>query len=346
MRRKGENEMDLFARRRFLIAAGSLLAAPRLARAQAQEKLPVLGILTPFPRPKPEEIARSRNPLIVRLRELGWVEGKTLLIERAYGEGREGRLPELAATLVAKKVDVIWAFSSEGAVAAARATSTIPIVFWGVPAPVEQGLVESFARPGRNVTGVAFMADLGVEAKRLELLREIAPSARRLAAISVPTGILTVAGGSVDLPSATDAAASKLGFELRRFPIEKQEDFEPVFAAILAWGAEVLTVSASGLFGRNRARIAEFANRNRLPSAFTLPDYSEAGGLVSYGIEWQSTFAQTADYIDRILRGAKPGELPVDLPRKYMTVVNLRTARALGLKVPQSVLLRADRVIE
>jgi putative ABC transport system substrate-binding protein len=162
----------------------------------------------------------------------------------------------------------------------------------------------------------------------------------------VPTGILTVAGGSVDLPSATDAAASKLGFELRRFPIEKQEDFEPVFAAILAWGAEVLTVSASGLFGRNRARIAEFANRNRLPSAFTLPDYSEAGGLVSYGIEWQSTFAQTADYIDRILRGAKPGELPVDLPRKYVTVVNLRTARALGLKVPQSVLLRADRVIE
>ena len=330
-------------RRQFLIATAALFSVP-LARVHAQKRLPVLGILTPFPRPKPEEFARS--PLIVRLRELGWVEGKTLLIERAYGEGREERLPELASTLVAKGVDVIWAFGTEGAVAAARATRTIPIVFWGVPAPVEQGLVESLARPGRNVTGVAFAADFGVEAKRLELLREIAPAARRLAAISVPTSIRTVAGGSVDLPSETNAAASKLGFELRRFPIEKQEDFEPVFAAILAWGAEALTVSGSGLFGRNRPRIAEFANRSRLPSAFTLPDYVEAGGLVSYGIEWQPTIAQTADYIDRILRGAKPSELPVDLPSKYVTAVNLKTAKALGLNVPPSILLRADRVIE
>ena len=330
-------------RRQFLIATAALFTAP-LARVHAQKRLPVLGILSPFPRPRPEEIARS--PLTVRLRELGWVEGKTLLVERAYGEGSEERLPELASTLVAKRVDVIWAFGPEGAIAAARATRTIPIVFWGVPAPVEQGLIESFARPGRNVTGVAFYAAPGVEAKRLELLREIAPAARRLAAISVPTSMRTVAGGSAELPPVSAPAASKLGFELRMFPIEKQEDFEPVFAAILAWGAEALSVSASGLFGRNRQRIAEFANRNRFPSAFTLPDYVEAGGLVSYGIEWQPTFAHTADYIDRILRGAKPGELPVELPRSYVTAVNLKTARALGLNVPPSILLRADRVIE
>jgi putative ABC transport system substrate-binding protein len=258
-------------RRDLLFASAALAAAPLAARAQ--KRLPVLGILTPFPRSKPEEIAR--NPLIVRLRELGWVEGKTLLIERAYGEGSEERLPELAATLVARRVDVIWAFGPEGAVAAARATRTIPIVFWGVPAPVEQGLVESFARPGRNVTGISFAAGPGVEAKRLELLREIAPAATRLAAISVPTAMRTVAGGSAILPPVSAPAASKLGFEFRSFPIEKQEDFEPAFAAILAWGANALSVSASGLFGRNRQRIAEFANRNRLPSAFTLPDYVE-----------------------------------------------------------------------
>ena len=330
-------------RRQFLVTAAALLGAP-LAGAQAQKRLPVLGILSPFHKPPPEELQRS--PLIVRLRELGWVEGETLLFERTYGEGSEARLSELAAKLVAKKVDVIWAPGPQAAVAAARATRTIPIVFWGVGLPVEQGLIESFARPGRNVTGVAFFASPEVEGKRLEFLREIAPAAKRLAAISVPTGIHTVAGGPaiVLLPSAT--AAEQLGFENRAFPIEKQEDFEPAFAAILAWGAQALSVAGSTLFARNRQRIAEFAYRNRLPSAFTLPDYVEVGGLVSYGIDWRPTFAQTADYIDRVLRGAKPGELPVELPSRYVTAINLKTAKALGLNVPPSILLRADRVIE
>lgn len=332
-------------RRLFLMATAALFSAP-LPRvlAQTQKRLPVLGILSPFPKPTAEEFQRS--PLIVRLRELGWVEEKTLLFERAHGEGREERLPELAAILVAKKVDVIWVIGGEAAVAAARATKIIPIVFWGVVAPVEQGLIDSFARPGRNVTGVAFQASAGVETKRLELLRELAPAAKRLAAIVVPTGLPTVTGGQAKLQPVSALAAEKLGFEYRSFPVEKQEDYEPAFAAILAWGAQALSVSPSTLGARNRPRIAEFAKRNFLPSAFTLPDYVEAGGLVSYGIDWRPTFAQTADYVNRILRGAKPGELPVDLPSRYVTAVNLKTAKALGLKVPPSVLLRADRVIE
>lgn len=332
-------------RRQFLIASGALLATPLLARAQTQKRLPVLGILSSTPKPPPE--GRQRNPFNVRLRELGWVEGGTLLFERAYGEGSEERLPELASMLVAKRVDVICAFGSEAAVVAARATRTTPIVFWGVPFPVEQGLIESFARPGRNATGVAWSASPDVEVKRFEFLREIAPAAKRLAAIAVPTEIRTVAGGTAKIPSTEIPAARKLGYEeYRAFTVAKQDDFEPAFAAILAWGAQALSVQASSLSSRNQQRIVEFANRNRLPSAFTTPDYVEAGGLVSYAIDWRPAFARTADYIDRILRGAKPSELPVDLPSRYVTAVNLKTAKALGLKIPQSILLRADTVIE
>lgn len=333
-------------RRQFLIASGALLATPLLARAQTQKRLPVLGILSPTPKPPPEE--RQRNPFNVRLRELGWVEGETLLFERAYGEGSEERLPELAAMLVAKRVDVICALGAQAAVVAARATRTTPIVFWGVPFPVEQGLIESFARPGRNATGVAWSASPGVEDKRLEFLREVAPAAKRLAAIVVPTELRTVAGGPAKIPStAIIPTARKFGYEeYRAFPVAKQDDFEPAFAAILAWGAQALSVGASTLTSRNQQRIVEFANRNRLPSAFTTPDYVEAGGLVSYAIDWRPAFARTADYIDRILRGAKPSELPVDLPSRYVTAVNLKTAKALGLKIPQSILLRADTVIE
>jgi putative ABC transport system substrate-binding protein len=248
--------------------------------------------------------------------------------------------------LAAKKVDVIWTSGSEAAVAAARATTSIPIVFWGVGFPVEQGLIDSFAKPGRNATGVAWFASPEVSGKRLELLREIAPTAKRLALVSVPAIFHKVAGGPAEVTSSTGPAAEKLGYELREFPVEKAEDFEPAFAAILAWGAQALTVAGTSLTFRERQRIADFAIRNRLPSAFTLQEFVEAGGLVSYAIDWRPTVARSADYIDRILRGAEPGELPVDLPSRYETAVNLKTAKALGLTVPQSVLVRADRVIE
>ena len=301
----------------------------------------MLGILSPHRKPPPDELAKS--PLRVRLRVLGWEDGKTLQYENAYGEGREDRMPELAAALVAKKVDVIWALGPEAALAAARATSTIPIVFWGVGTPVEQGLIESFARPGRNATGVAWSASPGVELKRLELLREIVPAGKRLAFIIVATAAQK---GPSNFPSSLVAATQRLGYELKAFPVVKSEDLEPAFAAILAWGAQALNVGSTPLTMRERQRIVDFANRNRLPGAYALPDFVEAGGLVSYAIDWRPTFARSADYVDRILRGAKPGDLPVELPSQYVTAVNLKTAKMLGLRVPQSVLLRADRVIE
>ncbi len=336
--------MGFIRRRYFLIAACAALSAPNIVRAQAARKLPVLGILSPHPTPTPEQLAQ--NPLRNRLRELGWDDGKTFSIERAYGEGREDRLPELASMLVAKKVDVIWALGPEAAVAAARATKTIPIVFWGIPYPIEQGLINSYARPGRNVTGVATFASPEIEGKRLELLREIAPAGKRLAHLRVPTAASTVGGGPAKIESPTAVAAQKLGYEFREFPVEKLEDFEPAFAGILAWGAQLLAVSGTTLTFRARQRIAEFALNNRLPSTFLLRDFVEAGGLMSYSIDWRPTFAHSANYVDRILRGAKPADLPVDLPSRYELALNRKTATALGLTIPQSILLRADWVIE
>lgn len=328
-------------RRLFLITTGAFLAAPHLARAQAAKK-PVLGILNPQPMPPPAALTQS--PLRVRLRELGWVEGSTLDFENAFGGGREDRLAELAAGLVAKNVDVIWTVGPEAAVAAARATRSIPIVFWGVPYPVEQGLINSFARPGKNVTGVAWHASPEVGAKRLELLREIAPATRRVAHLAVPTASYRVAGGPAQVTPAIGSTAEKMGFEFREFPVEKAADFDDAFAAIRAWGAQAITVSGTALTIRERRRITDFAIQHRLPSAFTLPVFVESGGLVSYAIDWRPTMALAANYVDRILRGANPGDLPVDLPSKYETTVNLMTAKALGVTIPQSILIRADRV--
>lgn len=314
-----------------------------MARGQKAARLPKLGILNPHPQPSPQDLAKS--PLRVRLRQLGWVDGETFVIEPAFGGGKEDRLPELAAELVRKRVDVIWALGPEAAIAAARATRTIPIVFWGVAFPVEQGLIDSLARPGRNATGVAWYSTPEVDGKRLELLREIAPAARRLAVLTVPSAIQTVAGGTAQITASTSPAALKLGYEIRAFPVWKPEDFDGAFSAMLAWGVEALTVSGTTLTVRERFRIAEFAKKHRLPSTYTLRNFVEAGGLVSYAIDFIPTAALTADYVDRILRGAKPGELPVALPTGYELAVNLKTAKELGLTVPESVLLRADRII-
>lgn len=263
----------------------------------------------------------------------------------AFGEGSEARLPELAAMLLAREVDVIWCLGPEAAVAAARATRTIPIVFWGVAFPIEQELIESLAKPGRNATGVAWYSTPEVDGKRLELLREIAPSARRLAFITVPSAIEKVSGGPATITPSTAPAAKRLGYELREFPVVKPEDFDRQFSDVLGWGAETMTVSGTTLTVRERYRITEFAKKQRLPSTYTLRAFVEAGGLVSYAIDWRPTFAQTADYIDRILRGAKPGDLPVALPTGYEIAVNLKTAALLGLKIPESLLLRADWII-
>jgi putative ABC transport system substrate-binding protein len=277
---------------------------------------------------------------------LGWKVGENVSIEIASAEGREDRLPALAAELVEKKVDVIWAAGPEAAVAAARATQTIPIAFFGVGRPVEQGLVNSLARPGRNVTGIAAVAG-DEEAKRLELLREIAPDSRRLAWIAVETVTEHVAGGKLKLAvGGVSSAGQRLGFDVRRHPVSKREDFDAAFAAIAADGAQALYCDFTALTIRERNRIVEFANSRRLASAFGALPYVEAGGLLSYGVSrrWQGRYSWT--FVDRILRGARPSELPVELPTRFELAVNLKTAKALGLKIPPIVLLRADRVIE
>ena len=338
--------MSRTRRRKFLLAAGALLAAPRIAGAQAQTRLPVLGILSFFPTQTPEQIAAS--PFTKRLQRLGWVEGKTLSIERAYTAGANERLPELAADLVRRKVDVIWAISPPAAVAAARATKSIPIVFVRVVAPLELGLGESFARPGGNVTGVASTADFGVYGKRLELLREILPGAKRIATIDPGTAIYTTVDGGVWKPDREKpvSEARKLGIELSRHFVDKAEDLDAALTAISASGAQALMVSSSPLIAREAKRIIDFANQRRLPSAFIESLFVEAGGLLSYGSDPLATMLQSLTLVDKILRGGKPQDMPIELPTRFDLVVHQKTARMLGLTLPQSILLRADRVIE
>ena len=328
-------------RRRFLSAAGLALASVGV-HAQKPSRRPAVAFLSPHPPPQGEELTKS--PLRVRLRELGWIDGETIDIVPAFGYGREDRLPALAVGLVAKKVDIIWANGPEAAIAAARQTENIPIVFWGVAYPVEQELIESLARPGRNATGVAWFSNPEVDGKRLELLREIAPAAKRLASLSVPTAVQKVSGGTATFAPATSLAARRLGYDVQSFPVSRPDDFEGAFRAIRDWSAQALTVAGTTLTVRERERIVRFAMAHRLPSAYTLRMFVESGGLVSYAIDWRPTLAQTAEYIDRILRGAKPGDLPVTLPTGYETAINMKTAAAIGVAVPESILLRADWV--
>ncbi len=309
----------------------------------------MLGILSFTRAPSPEAIAKS--PLRQRLRELGWIDGKTISIEGAYSEGNPDRLPELAAMLVAKKVDVIWVSSPATAVAAARATATIPIVFWYTPLPLELGLIDSYARPGRNATGTAWTASGAAEtySKLFQLLREIAPNARRSALLFTPNWLRTVKGDMLDLKptlDSLDAALLAMRFEFRRFEVQKAADFEQAFAAIVQWGADSLFVPAGDLMRNEGKRTVDFARRHRLPDAHSFVELVQGGGLLSYSFNPLPTLLRSAEYVDRILRGAKPADLPVELPSHYELAVNLATAKMLGLKVPQSILLRADKVIE
>jgi len=329
------------SRREMLLAAAGLAAAS-LARGQTR-RLPAIGELSTLP-PQTREV-RAKRTWVIRLRELGWVEGVHYRHVGAHAE-REVGLEERAEFLVKSRVDLIYAMGPEAAVAAARATKTIPIVFWGVPYAVEQGLVESLPRPGGNVTGTAWTAGPGVDAKRLEILREIAPQVRRLAHISVPTAVTTVSGAKFEYPPTMPLAAAALGFEMRQFPIANSEDVEQALADILAWKAQSATVAGTMLTVRELKRLVGFTVNHRLPGAFVWRGFVEAGGLMSYGMTLEPTGYRLGEFMDKILRGADPGTLPVDVPRDYETYVNLRTARALGLTVPQSVLLRADKVIE
>ena len=336
--------MQRTRRRRFLLAAAALAAAP-LAVAQSRTKPSRLAILSPNKYPTPQSIAD--NPFSNRLRELGWVEGETLLVERVYAEGREDRLAGLAEGIARKPVDVIWAIGPEAALAAQRATRSIPIVFWGVSYPVEQGLVESLSRPGGNVTGIAFITGADLHTKRLEILRELASGAKRVAELAVTSATRDVAGRQTRMRrDAVQAAAHKLGFEAREFGVATEEEVRAALAAIADWRADALVMGAAFVTWRERQRIAAFAVEHRMPSVHGACDYVEAGGLISYGPHTPRTVVRAAEYVDKVLRGASTAELAVELPSDYEVCVNLKAAAAIGVRVPQALLLRADRVIE
>jgi len=323
-------------RRAFITLLGGAAAWPLAARAQQAGKLPTIGFLGQNTRSFASEYVAA---FVQRLRELGWIEGRTIAIEYRWGEGREERFAEIAAEFVRLKVDVIVTSATPPALAAKHATSIIPIVFATAGDPVGTGLVAGLARPGGNLTGLSSQtADLA--AKRLGLLREVVLGLRRLAIMGNVGNPLSV----LEL-SEVQAAASTLGLEVATLEIRRAEDIAPAFDA-LKGRADALYVCLDPVLITNRIRINTLALAARLPTMSADRGSVEAGGLMSYGPNFPDLWRRAADYVDKILRGAKPGEIPVEQPTKFDLVINLTTAKALGLDVPPTLLARADEVIE
>jgi ABC-type uncharacterized transport system substrate-binding protein len=310
-----------------------LLVVPSAAKAQEAGKVARIGVLSSSPSDPLVEAFRQG------LRELGYVEGRNIIVEYRWAEGRIERLPGLAADLVRLKVDLIVA-SSQGAVAARHATTTIPIVMPIITDPVRLGLVASLAKPGGNATGFATQND-ELPGKWIELVKETLPKVSRVAILVQPTY-----DGGVQL-KASESAARSLGVRLQPLKVERPEDFVTAFTEVQKSRAEALIVSSSPLFYLHRTRLVEFAAKHRLPTVYHQSEFVVAsGGLMSYGPDFRDLFRRSATYVDKILKGARPGDLPVEQPTKFELVINRRTANALGLTFPQSLLLRADRVIE
>src|SRR5215831_18297179 len=323
-------------RRQLLVALGGATAWPLAARAQQPGKLPTIGFMGQTTRSAAGEWTAA---FVQRLRELGWIDGRNLAIEYRWGEGRNERFVEIAAEFVRLQVDVIVTSGTPQVLAAKQATSVIPIVFATAGDPVGTGLVPSLARPGGNVTGMSNQAP-DLAGKRLELLREVVPNLRRLAIIANVDNPAVV----LDLGEA-QAAARMLGLEVVIPEIRRAEDIAPAFK-VLEGRAQALYVTPDALVITNRARIQTLAMGVRLPTMHGSRDYVEAGGLMSYGPNYPDLFRRAAEYVDKILRGAKPGDIPVEQPTKFDLVINLITAQALGLEIPPTLLARADEVIE
>jgi putative ABC transport system substrate-binding protein len=322
-------------RREFITLLGGATAWPLAARGQ-QPKMATIGLLGTG-----SAAAQSQwtAAFLQRMRELGWVEGRNLTIEYRWGEGRTERLSELAKELVRLKVDVIVSHNTPGPLAAKQATSTIPIVFATAGDPVGTGIVASLARPGGNVTGLSSQTP-DVAGKRLELLREIVPSLHRLAVLADTDNPFV----KLDVSQLRQAGAG-LGIEIATFEMRRGEDIDPAFEA-LKGRAQALYVPATPVALVNRVRINTLALVAHVPTTLGVREYVEAGGLMSYGPNWPHMWGRAANFVDKILRGAKPADLPVEQPTKFDLVINLTTAKALGLKVPDKLLALADEVIE
>jgi putative ABC transport system substrate-binding protein len=325
-------------RRAFITVVGQIfLAVPFAAEAQPTGRVYRLGYLSAsgtFSNTYAEAFRQG-------LRDLGWVEGQNIVIEFRSAEGKFDRLPALAAELVRLKVDVIVATPTPAALAAKSATATIPIVGISLTDPVGLGLVPSLARPDGNVTGVSYSVGADIFGKDLELLREAIPKVRRVAVLSNPDG--------PSQPLILDnikTAARSMGLQLLPVGARGPGDFDGAFLTMVKERVGALFVVTDPTYIAHRVRLADLATRNRLPSMFTQTADVEAGGLMSYGPSFAAMYRSSAYYVDKILKGTKPADLPVEQPTKFELAINLKTAKALGLTIPQTLLLRADRVIE
>jgi putative tryptophan/tyrosine transport system substrate-binding protein len=323
-------------RRDFITLLGGATAVwPVVARAELARKLPTIGFLGPS---TPLVSSHWAAAFVQRLHELGWVEGQNIAVEYRWAEGRSERYAEIAAEFIRQNVDVIVTVGGP-ALVAKRMTSVIPIVFAVAADPLGSGLVANLARPGGNATGlsVQFTDTIG---KRLELLREVVPTLRMLAIlanVSYPAAVLEM--------GEAQATAQKMGLDVATLEIQRAEDIAPAFET-LKGRAEALYVVGDSLTDANRVRINALALAARLPTVYPYREGPDAGGLMSYGANFPNLFRRSADYVDKILRGTKPADLPVEQPTKFDLVINLKTARALGLDVPSTLLALADEVIE
>jgi putative ABC transport system substrate-binding protein len=330
---------DQLHRREFItLLGGAAIAWPLAARAQQPAGHPLIGVLSPS---SPAATTRNIESLRAGLRDLGYVEGRNVTLALRFSEGVSARLPGLAAKLVALKPDVILTGSVAGILAARNATRTIPLVFMVIEDPVALGLVSSIARPGGNITGTWMFGDDSLVGKRLEFLKHVVPGLARI-------GVLHNPGDPTDtiylkqLPTAARA----LGLNFVVFEARAPAELEAVFAAAARDGMQALFVSQSPLFYANRAQVTAMAERVRLPASYGFREFAEEGGLMSYGANLPNTYRQSARLMDKILKGANPADLPVELPTRFELIVNLKAAKAIGLSIPDSFLSVADEVIE
>jgi len=328
-------------RRAFLsVIAGGLLAAPLATEAQQAAKIARIGYLSL----DAATSAGNREAFLQGLRDLDYVEGRNVVIQYRDAEGKPERLPALAAELVALKVDVILAGGTLHALAAKQATRILPIVF-AAAEPVSSGLVTSLARPGGNVTGVSVFTQEELVGKRLELLKLAVPGVSRVAVLWQPGGY----GGEraeKDMLKGAEVAARALGVRVQFVEARGPADLDGAFSEMTGARAGALTVVTSSMFFNERRRLVGLAAKNRLPAVYGGREFVDAGGLIGYGLNTSALFRHAATYVDKILKGAKPGDLPIEQPTKFELMINLKTAKALGLTISQSLLQRADQVIE
>ena len=325
-------------RRAFLVGALGLLTVPPAVEAQPVAKVPRIGFLALYPSANPH----LRQAFLQGLRDLGYVEGRNVVIEYRSAEGMLDRLPALATELVALRVDVIvTGGGTPTALAAKQATRSLPIVFSSATDPVTDGLVNSLAHPGGNLTGLSNLAPELV-GKCLEQIKETVPQVSLVAVLWQPGSV----GGHTDMLKAAEVAARALGVRLQIVEARGPADFDRAFSDMTRARAGALAVLGSAIFNSERRRLVDLAAKHRLPTVYTSRDFVDAGGLMTYGPSLADSFRRAAAYVDKILKGTKPGDLPVEQPTKFELLINLRTAKALGLTIPPALLLRADQVIE